>query len=194
MPNAGLSSDEAAHVVAYLEAASAAAPPAPAAAPALPAGDPQLGKDLFTGTVGLRNGGAPCMGCHSIAGIGALGGGALGPDLTATAETYGDAGLASVLAAFPFPTMQPLFSARPLTPEEQAALRAFLEGAPLRARPSQALVRLALLAFATGAAALALAHLVWRRRLRDVRRPLVARAYPAAGRLLPEARPVGRRR
>ncbi|MFN3338009.1 MAG: hypothetical protein ACK42I_10985, partial [Thermomicrobium sp.] len=48
----------------------------------LPPGDPIRGKELFTGVLRFENGGPPCQACHSIGGIGALGGGQLGPDLT----------------------------------------------------------------------------------------------------------------
>ena len=55
--------------------------PAKEAAPA-PAGNADTGKDLFTGVQRFANGGPPCMACHSTGGIGALGGGQLGPDFT----------------------------------------------------------------------------------------------------------------
>jgi mono/diheme cytochrome c family protein len=194
MPNMGLSAAQAADVVAYLGAASAGPAVAPAPPPALPPGDPHLGKELFTGVVRFRSGGPSCMGCHSAAGIGALGGGALGPDLSAAAEKYGSAGLASVLSGVPFPTMKPIFSARPLTPEEQAALKAFLEEAPLRARSSAAAGRLALLAVVVGGGTLGLAQLVWRRRLREVRRPLIARAYGAGAAARATTQPAARGR
>ena len=42
-------------------------------------GNAETGKDLFTGVVRFQNGGPPCMACHSTGGIGALGGGSLGP-------------------------------------------------------------------------------------------------------------------
>ena len=73
-------------------AAQAAAPevaPAEAApveaAPAEP-GNAAVGKLLFTGEQSFASGAPPCMSCHS-AGVGVLGGGALGPDLT---KTYAD--------------------------------------------------------------------------------------------------------
>src|SRR3989338_9184569 len=46
-----------------------------------PAGDYATGNALFTGEKRFTNGGPPCISCHS-AGVGALGGGILGPNLT----------------------------------------------------------------------------------------------------------------
>jgi mono/diheme cytochrome c family protein len=169
MPNLALTEVEAAAVLAFIEgptAGAAATPPPP------PAGDLVAGKGLFTGTRRLQNGGPPCMACHSIAGIGALGGGALGPDLTPAFAKYGDAGLASVLATMPFPTMRPIFGTRPLTPPEQADVRAFL-GQAVAARPSRAIGQLTVLALAGAILLLVPAQLIWRRRLIGVRGPLV---------------------
>lgn len=132
MPNQGLTDDEVAALIAYLAAPASVG--AAAQAPALLPGDALAGKELFIGIRPLQNGGPACMGCHSISGIGALGGGALGPDLTLAASKFGDAGLASVLASTPFPTMTPIFAPRPLTPEEQANLRAFIGQAPVTGR------------------------------------------------------------
>src|SRR3989337_709452 len=49
---------------------------------------PVAGRALFTGARRLENGGPACMSCHSVAGLGALGGGALGPDLTLAYNKY----------------------------------------------------------------------------------------------------------
>ncbi len=172
MPTLGLTEAEAAAVVAYLETR-----PEPGAAPAtapaaLLVGDPVIGKGLFTGATRFQNAGPPCMACHSIAGIGALGGGALGPDLTPAHQKYGEAGLAAVLASIPFPTMQPIFTARPLTPQEQAHARAFLQQA-VASRPTRTVAQLSLLAVAGMVVLLVPMQLFWRRRLTEVRRPMV---------------------
>ena len=78
MANMGLSSSDVTAVLAYLETAEAQ-PSAPAtggqAASAPVQGNPQSGKELFTGVTRFANGGPPCMACHSVGGIGALGGG-----------------------------------------------------------------------------------------------------------------------
>ncbi|MBI4320126.1 MAG: c-type cytochrome [Chloroflexi bacterium] len=186
MPNMGLSDAEVSSVVAYLEAQSggaAAAAPQPAQAPAkAPAqapvqtsavGDPGIGKQLFSGGVVLQNGGSPCIACHSVAGIGALGGGVLGPDLTGSYSKYGDAGMSTVLASLPFPTMQPIFGSRPLTPVEQANLKAFFQQATAAERPAEALGLLAIIAVVGAGAFFVLIHFLWRGRLAAVRQPLV---------------------
>jgi mono/diheme cytochrome c family protein len=183
MPNLSLSPAEVNAVIAYLQTASDTGlgplgAPASAQAP-LPAGDAVVGKALFTGAVRLQNGGPPCMACHSVAGIGALGGGALGPDLTPAHAKYGDAGLAAILGNIPFPTMRPIFAGHPLTPGEQANLRAFL-GQAVAVRPSRAVVQLTLLGAIGAIVLLVPVQLVWRRRLTAVRRPLVARARGSA--------------
>jgi mono/diheme cytochrome c family protein len=176
MPNLGLSPDQVNAVVAYLDNASSGAPTAQAAVAPLPRGDAAIGKELFTGDVRFRNGGAPCMACHSIAGIGALGGGALGPDLTPAFNKYTDAGLANFLATMPLPTMNAVWSAHPLTPAEQADVRAFLQQASVAGRPIEALGRLAALAVGGTVVLLLIAQVSWRRRLTGVRRPMVERS------------------
>ena len=181
MPNLGLSPTEVASLIAYFgtQTAGAATNPPPATA-ALPAGDPAAGRELFTGSVRFANGGPPCMGCHSIAGIGALGGGALGPDLTPAFNKYGEAGLANFLATLPLPTMNAVWSRQPLLPQEQADLRAFLQQGSVSGRSVEALGQLAALAVGGAALLIAAAHLRWRNRLPGVRRPMVERARRAA--------------
>jgi len=187
MPNLGLRQAQVESLVAYFEAIDAGtiAPPViePAAA-TLPQGDATSGRELFTGAARFQNGGPPCMGCHSIGGIGALGGGALGPDLTPAFDKFGDAGLASLLSTIPLPTMNPIFGPQglsPLTPEEQANLRAFLQQAAVAERPTDAIVQLTLLAVGGMVVLLVLAQIFWRRRLTAVRQPLVGRARLASG-------------
>jgi mono/diheme cytochrome c family protein len=90
MPDLGLSSPDIDAVLAYIaqQSGNTRAPvkgPAPTTV-ALPQGDAAGGRELFIGRVAFHNGGPPCMSCHSISGIGALGGGTLGPDLTNAQE------------------------------------------------------------------------------------------------------------
>ncbi|MCC7360671.1 MAG: cytochrome c [Anaerolineales bacterium] len=173
MPNLALTEAEVASIIAYFETNPTVLP---AQQPALPTGDPAIGRELFTGAVRFQNGGPPCMGCHSVAGIGALGGGALGPDLTPAFNKYGDAGLAQFLNSVPTVTMNAVWSGQPLTPDEQADIWAFLQQASVSGRPIQALGQLAALALAGTLVLLNIAHFYWRRRLVAVRRPLVARS------------------
>lgn len=194
MPTLGLDAAQVDSVVAFLEAEGGGAPAetqpaetqaagtapaetapaetAPAEAPPAGAGDAETGKLLFTGSENLANGGPACMSCHSIAGIGSLGGGAVGPDLTGAAALYG-AGLPAVIQSAAFPTMQPLFANHPIKPQEAADLAAFVTTAPEAERSSGSVGKLLLLGFGGAMALLAVGLLIWRKRLTGVRRPLV---------------------
>ncbi len=142
-------------------------------AEALQAGDPVAGKSLFTGATRLSNGGPSCRACHSIAGIGGLGGGKLGPDLTDAYDKFGEAMIAWPSADSPSTTMRPIFSSKPLTEEEKADLLAFFETADVTQRPSEVIGLLVGLSLAGMVGLMGLAALVWRRRLTKVRRPMV---------------------
>jgi len=180
MPDLKIPAEEADAILAYLAAAGA---PTAAAAQAPPptaeerppaAGDPKVGSALFSGTSRFVNGGAACVACHAISGL--PGGGAtLGPDLSQTYADYGEEGITPVLAAFPFPSMKPVYDARPLTPEEQGHIKAFLrvsaEGEPSGEKGWFLLLGLGGFLLVTG-----LAHILWRKRLSEVRRPLLRRA------------------
>lgn len=152
MPNLGLTSQEVDDLLAYLAPQGEAAPqqpveqagPATPAAPQPPSGaeavlasdsDPAYGGYLFTGMVPLTNGGTPCIACHSVEGVGSIGGGALGPDLTHVYTRYGREGLAASLGSLPFPSMQGIFANRQLTITEQADLLAFFAEADQRGEP-----------------------------------------------------------
>ena len=186
MPNLGLSKSEVGAIVAYLEstvsgAAGQASATEAASAPAIE-GKPEIGKQLFTGVLRFQNGGPPCMACHSTGGIGALGGGALGPDLTGVATRFGGpGGVDAFIAGLPTPTMKAVWSAHPVNPEERANVVAFLATAGLAVRPTEAVWQLAGL---TGLGALILLvffGINWRNRLKfGVRRPMMAR--PTTGR------------
>lgn len=139
-------------------------------------GDQTIGESLFEGSDRFDNGGPPCLACHSVAGIGALGGGALGPDLTGAFDKFGEEGIVSILATTPFPTMRPIFDDQPLTEEEQTHLAEFLKGVTVSEREASAVGQLAALG-AVGAAVLLLAtRLIWRGPPTNVRRPMVVRS------------------
>ena len=148
-------------------------------APAPAAGDPEVGKSLFSGTTRFRNGGAACLACHAISGLPGRGG-TLGPELTQTYSDYGEEAITPVLAEFPFPSMKPIYDARPLTPEEQGHIKAFLRVSAER-EPAGGKGGFLLFGIAGGLLAIGLAHVVWRKRLAEVRRPLLRRAAGPGG-------------
>jgi mono/diheme cytochrome c family protein len=137
MPALGLTDAEIAGLLTFLDGTAAPATAsgqagAPAQA-ALPVGDPVAGWRVFTGNAALTGGGPSCIGCHTVSGLGGLGGGALGPDLTHVAQRYPGPGLAAVLGNIAFPTMAGPFTNRALTPQEQADVVAYLvsvDGSP----------------------------------------------------------------
>jgi mono/diheme cytochrome c family protein len=183
MANMGLSTSDVTAILAFLETAETQ-PSAPAAATA-PAvqGNPEIGKELFTGVARFANGGPPCMACHSVGGIGALGGGQLGPDLTGAAGRYGGAaGLDAFVAGTPTPTMKAVWAQHPLTTEERASVVAFVGQAGVSERPAQAIWQLGGLAALGLVVLLAIAGLRWQNRLRNgVWRPMVAEPTTGPG-------------
>ena len=143
------------------------------------AGNADNGKDLFTGGARFENGGPNCLACHSISGIGALGGGALGPDLTGSFTKLG-AGVA-VWPESVVP-MQAIFTEKPLTDSEKADLTAFLQSSSdLVQRTSTAIYQLLGIAILGTAIVLGIAQLIWRRRLRGVRRAMVPKRVVPGG-------------
>ncbi len=183
MPSLGLGTSDVDNILAFLASPGAAAQasgPTPQAAKTANApavkGNPEIGKDLFTGVVRFQNGGPPCMACHSVSGIGALGGGQLGPDLTEVVKRYGGAsGVDAFVAGTPTPTMKAVWGQRPLTAEDRANVVSFLTQAELSQRPAQAIWQLAGLAALGFVILLTIAAFNWQHRLRfGVRRPMVA--------------------
>jgi mono/diheme cytochrome c family protein len=138
--------------------------------------DIAAGRDLFLGLQPLAGGGAACVSCHSVNGIGVLAGGKLGPDLNAAFERLnGRKGLATWLSAPATPTMQAVFADHPLDSEEILPLVAYfsdLAVAPPESGQAATLI-FTLLGLAGTAAALVLFDAAWRNRFRAVRRPLV---------------------
>lgn len=185
MPNLGVTSEQVGPLLEFLgfeatpgtTTGTTPAPATPPLPPAPSAADEELGKNLFTGSDRFDAGGPSCLSCHSVAGVGTLGGGKLGPDLTGAFAKFGGAqSLDSVLRTTPFPTMAPIFSRKALTAAERASLVAFLASAPDRQRPRSAAGKL--VGFSTAAAALLvlLGLGIWRHRLTGVRKPLVNRS------------------
>ncbi|MCK6587803.1 MAG: cytochrome c [Polyangiaceae bacterium] len=85
------------------------------------------GRQLFTGEAPLKNGGAPCLSCHTVSGLNLpMGGGTLARDISQSFARLGDEGIDSSLKSPPFALMNKVFSDHPLEADEAFALRAFL--------------------------------------------------------------------
>lgn len=170
---ASLSSSELDDLVAFLGtlSASAGAPPEPEliSAPASD-GNAERGENLFTGPSRFENRGPSCAACHSSSGIGAFGGGTLGPDLTGAYAKLGDALIVWPESVAP---MSPIFTERPLTDQEKADLLAFFRSADITERETAQVVQL--FGFAVGGVVVIaiFTQLIWRRRLSGVRKGLV---------------------
>ena len=87
------------------------------------------GRKLFTGEKSFENGGPPCMSCHN-AGVGVLGGGSLGPDLTQVMadESRSVLIMADWINSEDTPTMGAIFSRHEVTEAEVEDIKAFLTG------------------------------------------------------------------
>lgn len=143
--------------------------------------DYEDGRALFVGRKKFAAGTPACSSCHTTSELGLLGGGTLGPDLTAAyARLEGRKTLGAWLAAPPSPVMLPIYRDKPLTEDELLGMVAYLEGvarAGQDAAPSKKLP-FVLGGIAVAALVLVLMDLAWRRRFRGVRRALVAAARP----------------
>ncbi|MFV1963905.1 MAG: c-type cytochrome [Pirellulaceae bacterium] len=138
--------------------------------------DVALGRAYFTGARRLKNGATLCLACHAVRGVGALGGGRLGPDLSLVYERLeGRRNLSAWLSAPATTTMQPVFKDRALEPEEISALVAFFEHSANQGGEEGMHGPLGLLLLGLGGAVagLVLMDSIWKNRFRDVRRLLV---------------------
>ncbi len=181
MPNIGLSPDDINAVISYLETQAGAAPQANVAPVVripvneqIPAGDAGRGEKLFIGQIAFKNGGPPCLACHAAPRIKYLGGGNLGPDLTAVYSSLGG-GIVAVLTNVPFPTMKPIFDNHPITPEEAHDLAAFLQGV-VSERSENFTARIIALSLIGLVILIAIILFLWRNRLVSVRKAMVERA------------------
>ncbi len=171
MPNLGLSGSQAEDILAFLENPGGVI----SQQTIVPKGDPAVGEAIFVGTSRLQNGAPSCISCHNTVGVGALDGGTLGPDLTNVYGRYGEAGLAAALENLPFPTMQGVFADKPLTEDEVSDLYAyFIQRDQNQVQPvSFNFVLIGLLGFIV---LILIGQLVWRKRLTQVRKPMLGGA------------------
>jgi mono/diheme cytochrome c family protein len=133
------------------------------------------GRSLFLGRKPFQEGGTSCVACHAVKSAGgALGGGQLGPDLTLVYKRLnGRKGLEAWLSSPASATMKPIFSQRPLKPAEIDNLTAFFEQTSKESGTEAAgayRLRFILLGLAGAAFGLVVLGLIWKRRIRGVRR------------------------
>jgi mono/diheme cytochrome c family protein len=139
--------------------------------------DVAQGMAIFTGKRRLANGGPACISCHTLKGVGGLGGGRLGPDLTRVYERLqGRKNLGAWLFAPPTATMGPVFKKTALKPEEILPLVALFEHSAKAGGQddSVALLNFFLIALGGTIVVLVIFDSAWKRRFRAVRRPLVS--------------------
>ncbi len=180
MPNLGVSEEEARSILAFIDSQSGGPPVATTPAQSgtltvLPVqGDSKAGKNLFVGTIPLKNGGPACVSCHNVSGIGVIGGGTVGKDLTGTYKGMGEAGVLAILKTYPFPMMKEIYTIKPITDDEAGNISAFLKETGAAGGPSSANQPTFLIASAAGALLLiGILEFLWRGRLDGVRRSLV---------------------
>jgi mono/diheme cytochrome c family protein len=187
MPDQALTSDQIDQILALIDDLSkkneAFVPAGAKLARAITPTDIDAGRDLFTGRQRLSTGGTSCNSCHSVLGTGRLGGGTLGPDLTAVNTKYKDPELIAILQNPAFPVMKSVFQTRPLNDEEIVQLFAYLQNAKLafpaaQATPGAITIEpwFIVVGFVSVMVALIAMSLLWRKRLRGVREELVKRA------------------
>lgn len=136
--------------------------------------DIRRGQAFFKGEIRFKSGAPACLSCHRAQGVGGWGGGWLGPDLTVAAAKFGN-GLSGVIENPAFPTMQPVFAAAPLTPEEAFQVASFLKsvGSQPPAKRDAAFPIISVIGMVGG---VLLAGRLGRKRLRGVRKNLKPQA------------------
>ncbi len=173
MPDQELSEDEVIELLKYIDGGSVKAPTANIR-PALNAAPSEIedGKNLFTGSVRLKNGGPACLSCHTAGDAGILGGGGLGPDLTHVYTSYNDSGLSKVLRNISFPTMVRLYKGNPLEDEEVYKIKSYLwtidRAAKVEHGYNKKFLFLGIIGFLL---VLGLFDLMWKGRIKKTRRP-----------------------
>lgn len=130
-----------------------------------------LGERLFAGASRFEYDGPACISCHNVAGVGALGGGTLGPDLTDVYARVGE-GLGPMLSTLSMPLMRQVYKGRPLTPDEQQSLKMFLRETGSR-KPFHFTGLVVAMAFGAALTIVLMVSVTWRKRLGEVRKTLV---------------------
>lgn len=142
--------------------------------------DIEEGRMLFMGATRLKNNGPSCIGCHTVNSLKGLGGGRLGLNLTrAYARLEGRKGLSAWLVSPPSLMMNPIFKKYPIDEEEVLPLVAFLKNETEKDEPENKTAMINFLLYGMGGAVVLLVifDLLWNKRFRGVRQPLVKESY-----------------
>ena len=142
--------------------------------------DIEEGRMLFMGSTKLKNGGPSCISCHTVNSMKGLGGGRLGLNLTrAYARLEGRKGLSAWLVAPPSLVMNPVFKKYPIDEEEVLPLVAFLKNETEKDEPENTTAMINFLLYGIGGAVVLLVifDLLWNKRFRGVRQPMVKESY-----------------
>lgn len=148
-------------------------------------GDVEGGWQYFTGQKKFENGGVSCNSCHSVNDVGTLGGGTLGPDLTAANIKYKDPELILILQNPNFPTMTEMFRDHKLNDEEIVQLFAYLKhakevnpNAPVVATTAAGSIdpKFLVMGFVISILSLFGLNFIWRKRHQGVREDIVRRS------------------
>jgi cytochrome c553 len=137
------------------------------------------GSQLFSGAEPLANGGAPCVACHALSGIGRAGAASYGPDLSNLYADYEAEGVMAVLESLVFPSMEAIYAERPLTESERLDLTAYFaklseqSAAPARSPTALILLGVVIVFVIVGLTGL--------RRFKGARQPLVEQARKERG-------------
>ncbi|HUJ28007.1 MAG TPA: hypothetical protein VLW85_18425 [Myxococcales bacterium] len=134
------------------------------------AGDPAIGRALYTGAQRFEKGGPPCAACHAIGRSDALMAASFGPDLAKSDAALDLDVLDGVMADQPYHTMKPLYAGKPIGAAERAHVAMYIRSVA-GGEPARAGTRIALQALSL-AAAIALLLGWGRRRALPVREQL----------------------
>jgi mono/diheme cytochrome c family protein len=175
-PTEGLTRQLAEALLVFIEKTSGDIPAAAVAEAFAPFTPEEIarGRALFNGTSRLSARGPACIACHIGGDLRPFTAGRLAPDLGDVHQRLGGArGVAAWLGATQSPMMRSLYRDARLTGDEARALAAFLETQPQMPMRGWAVPPHLLGGLIAAVLTLVLAGAVWRRRLRDIRRPLV---------------------
>lgn len=144
--------------------------------------DIPLGVKLFIGETHLENGGPACLSCHTVSGVGRLGGGTLGPDLTQASVRFSLPELINILQYFNYPLMSQVYAGKTITDEEIVRLVALFQEVSLRQpEVDQKSLTFLYLGIALAIGLIFLVNWLWRNRFTEVRKPLISVASGKTG-------------